>query len=212
MHPSISRAGKPGILCLIVGFLMTATAAAGQYTISWTGLVQPSGASDPWSIGPAPSAFAIEVDVPRDAADYASLDIPNASFDLTMARLSIGGQTASFVGPAGITFTDGGIGAGGVLIDDSIFFGGEFSLNGNVAGFAAFFGIDRTSFTFTELVELTPVFPSTNVVTIPGPGNTSTTYSVSVPLGTPVTVVPEPEGICIVLAAMSALLFRLRLN
>jgi hypothetical protein len=198
------------VACLIFAMLATTAMAAGSYTISWSGTIGPNGSSDPWGLGVSPVEFVVAVDVPLTSVDMSPFDAPNALFDLTSSRLWLGGQPASFVGPASINFTEGGVGGGGSLLPDLISFWGDFAFNGNQGFFSSIVGIDRSSFAFTQLIEFPPFFDST-VVVAPGQ-SVGPVYQTSVPLGTAVTVVPEPTGVWLSLGILSALALRRRVR
>jgi hypothetical protein len=181
-------------VCVFLLTMSCQLASAGFFTMSWSGTVKLEGANDPWGIGSSPVPFDIDVDVPLSAPDLSPTDAAIAAFDIVSARLVIAGRQASFAGGGVISFYEGDLlpfGGGGGF-PDFVVLQADFTLAGSQETFFSAFLVPTETFSLTQLVESPPDVKS--AVVIAEPESFVFPYRSSVPVGTQVTVVPEPAA------------------
>jgi hypothetical protein len=193
------RAGRRLMVgVVVVGGLLWATRASADFTYSWSGHLRlyDDAEPDPWLIGADGAEFVLQTTVSDTAVDDNTTQVPFAAFTATGSRLWVDGEEVAYVSDAYVDFQD--------LNDfDLLTAGGTFSKFGQVVEISSVVGLGAATFSFNRPSELPPYFSATSAV---GGGRfVHRPYVATVGIGTLVTVVPEPESLALVFAALALL-------
>jgi hypothetical protein len=179
----------PKVAIIIALTTFSAVSQAAPLTYSWSGLLTLLNTDDdPLQIGPASIPFNVSIRADSQADDRDENDVRHAEFLQNEMTLRFAGRELTTpLGDALFEFTDD---VGGV--SDFISIDNEFQLSGFTFHFLTVAGLPISTFAFSQLKEVPPVFSPafTNLDSI----NLQSGYQIWTPSGTVVTVVPEPSA------------------
>lgn len=186
------------LLIAILLAIPSQAALAELIVYSWEGTIEPLDPNiDPWKIG-AGKPFSVSAIVDEDAADI-DPEVDGAFFDLTDASLSIDGVQATEFNDGTIWFQElGGSDSVGIRTD-------EIEFNGVFDGLFTFVALPKSTFTFTDIVEVPPIFPPAMMLSRQGAETVRSSYRTFVDGGVIVTAAPIPEPSTFVLSLLAAL-------
>jgi hypothetical protein len=194
----------------LTALLMSCTNGLPAYSsivrYSWRGQLVPNDVSNnPWQISQAGQDFELTIVISRQALDLSDQEVESATFSVSRAHLTLGGQKISAGAGSILDFADDAAGA-----YDLISFIGGFDGYGHAIEFGSNVALPSNSFKFMQPIEPVPFFASIASATRSAYGPQGP-YTGVVLSSTPVLVAPEADPVAqLAFAALPILLVTLR--